>query len=269
MCCMVPCALSIAGSDSCGGAGIQADIKTMTALGVYAETVITAITAQNTRGVQAVEPSTPKLIADQMDCVFSDIVPDAVKIGMLPNASAVSTVAEKLVEWNAQHIVLDPVMVATTGASLSEDAAVKAMKESLVPLAEVITPNIIEASILSGNAIASKDDMVAAGIAICGKGSRATLVKGGHIEGCAEDVLVCATGEITWFRAERIETENTHGTGCTLSSAIASYLALGFNLETAIERAKHYLSGALIHDLDLGSGYGPVNHMWDLSRTNV
>lgn len=259
---MIPCALSIAGSDSSGGAGIQADIKTMEALGVYAETVITALTAQNTQGVQGILPIDDAFISQQIESVFSDIRPDAVKIGMLPNPDAVHAVARGLRAWEASHVVLDPVMVATTGASLSEDAAVQALKEELIPLAEVITPNIPEAQVLSGVSIKTKDDMVTAGIVLCRKGAHAVLVKGGHFTGCADDVLVMSEDDVTWFDEKHVKTQNTHGTGCTLSSAIASYLAKGMPLSKAVERAKRYLTGALIHDLELGKGYGPVNHMW-------
>ena len=259
---MIPCALSIAGSDSSGGAGIQADIKTMEALGVYAETVITALTAQNTQGVQGVMPVESSFISKQIDSVFSDIQPHAVKIGMIPNADAVHAVARGLRAWEASHVVLDPVMVATTGASLSEDSAVQALKEELIPLAEVVTPNIPEAQALSGVTITAREDMVTAGIVLCKRGARAVLVKGGHLAGCADDVLVMSEEEVIWFSEKRVKTQNTHGTGCTLSSAIAAYLAKGLSLEEAVERAKRYLTGALIHDLDLGKGFGPVNHMW-------
>ncbi|CCY04994.1 phosphomethylpyrimidine kinase [Eggerthella sp. CAG:1427] len=259
---MIPCVLSIAGSDSSGGAGIQADIKAMTALGVYAETVITALTAQNTQGVQGVLPTPPEFISQQIESVFSDIRPDAVKIGMLPNEESVCAVARALRGWQAEHVVLDPVMVATSGASLSEDGAVSALKKELIPLAEVITPNIPEAQALSGVPIETEDDMVAAGVVLCNRGAKAVLVKGGHLQTCADDVLVMSEDDTEWFRASRVKTNNTHGTGCTLSSAIAAYLAKGLPLAEAVARAKRYLTGALIHDLDLGEGSGPVNHMW-------
>lgn len=268
---MVPCALSIAGSDSSGGAGIQADIKTMTALGVYAETVIAALTAQNTQGVQGVVPIEPDFVTKQIKSVFSDITPHAVKIGMLANEEIVRAVARELRDWNAQHVVLDPVMVATTGASLSKTEAVRAIQEELIPLAEVITPNIPEAEALSGIAISSKEDMKQAARTLCRAGARAVLVKGGHLPTCADDVLVVVNDSLSatsddmksyWFEAQRIDTQNTHGTGCTLSSAIASFLARGYSLIDAVRQAKQYLSGALAHDLNLGIGYGPVNHMW-------
>lgn len=268
---MIPCALSIAGSDSSGGAGIQADIKAMTELGVYAETVIAALTAQNTQGVQGVLPVEPAFVLQQIDSVFSDIAPHAVKIGMLANEEIVRTVAQGLRNWGARHVVLDPVMVATTGASLSKTEAVQAMQEELIPLAEVITPNIPEAEALSGIVISSKADMEQAARTLCHAGARAVLVKGGHLPTCADDVLVVVDEsdnvnfndpKIYWFEAQRVDTQNTHGTGCTLSSAIASFLARGFSLVDAVQEAKRYLLGALAHDLNLGKGYGPVNHMW-------
>lgn len=259
---MIPCAVSIAGSDSSGGAGIQADIKTMTALGVYAETVITALTAQNTQGVQGVVATSPEFVTAQMDSVFSDIRPHAVKIGMLPNDAVVTAVAGSLRKWKAHRIVLDPVMVATSGAALSEDAAVRAMVEQLMPLAEVVTPNVPEAEVLANKPIASKADMEAAAYAICEQGAKAVLIKGGHLGESADDVLLVQGCAPLWLSAPRVETVNTHGTGCTLSSAIAAYCAKGFSLEDAVRAAKQYLTGALMHDLKLGSGYGPVNHMW-------
>lgn len=263
---MISRALTIAGSDSSGGAGIQADIKTMTALGVYAQSVVTALTAQNTMGVQGVAATDPAFVTQQMDSVFADIVPQAVKIGMLPNAQVVHAVAEGLVRWQAPNVVLDPVMVATSGAALSEDAAVRALEEELLGLACVITPNIPEAKVLSGREISSKDDMLQAAQALCDQGVAAVLVKGGHLAQCADDVLVTRDGIVEWFCTSRVDTENTHGTGCTLSSAIASYLARGCGLVDAVGKAKEYLTGALEHDLGLGKGHGPVNHLWDLRR---
>ncbi len=255
------CALTIAGSDSSGGAGIQADIKTMTALGVYAESVITALTAQNTLGVDGVVATEPAFIRQQMDSVFSDIRPDAVKIGMLPTAGAVRAVAEGLRAWDAPFVVLDPVMVATSGAALSEGGAVAALDE-LLPLAYVATPNIPEAEVLSGMRIESRQDMLQAARAILeAKGCGAVLVKGGHLAGTASDVLVERSGAETWFETERIETKNTHGTGCTLSSAIASYLAKGKNLQDAVRLAKDYLTRAIKANPGLGQGHGPVNHL--------
>ena len=256
-------ALTIAGSDSSGGAGIQADIKTMMANGVYAQSALTALTAQNTTGVQGVEGVAPEFVTAQIESVYSDIRPDAVKIGMLPSAAVVRAVAGALVAAGARHVVLDPVMVATSGSSLASSESVQAMAECLIPLAEVVTPNIPEAEVLSGMSIATKDDMVAAGRAMCEKGCHAALVKGGHSVEDANDVLVCASGEVTWFNGVRIQTENTHGTGCTLSSAIAANLAKGLPLVAAIEEAKRYITGALEHDLHLGKGSGPLNHAWN------
>lgn len=256
------CALTIAGSDSSGGAGIQADIKTMSALGVYAESVITALTAQNTLGVQGVEPTSPTFVRAQMDSVFADIRPDAVKIGMLANAQIVHAVAAGLKAHKARNIVVDPVMVATSGDALAEDSTVAALDE-LLGIAALATPNIPEAEVLSGMHIQSKEDMAEAAKRICeSKDCPAVLVKGGHLDKVADDVLATASGEEIWFSHERIATENTHGTGCTLSSAIASYLALGENLPDAINLAKEYLTGALANDPHLGHGHGPVNHLW-------
>ena len=256
------CALTIAGSDSSGGAGIQADIKTMSALGVYAESVITALTAQNTLGVQGVEPTSPTFVRAQMDSVFADIRPDAVKIGMLANAQIVHAVAAGLKAHQARNIVVDPVMVATSGDALAEDSTVAALDE-LLSIAALATPNIPEAEVLSGMYIQSREDMTEAAKRICEtKTCPAVLVKGGHLDKVADDVLVTASGEEIWFSHERIATENTHGTGCTLSSAIASYLALGKNLPDAINLAKEYLTGALANDPHLGHGHGPVNHLW-------
>lgn len=259
---MMKVALTIAGSDSSGGAGIQADIKTMTALGVMAESVIAALTAQNTLGVQGVVATEPAFVELQMESVFSDIRPDAVKIGMLPTAEVVQAVARGLRRFEADHVVLDPVMVATSGAALSEDAAVRALTEELLPLAEVVTPNIPEAEVLSGMSIATKDDMLAATYAIQRLGASAVLVKGGHLTDDADDVLLMSDGELVWFAQERIDTPNTHGTGCTLSSAIAAWLARGYDLAEAVRRAKFYLTGALRHDQNFGAGSGPVNHLW-------
>lgn len=256
-------ALTIAGSDSSGGAGIQADIKTMSALGVYAESVITALTAQNTTGVQGVAATEPEFILLQMESVFSDIRPDAVKIGMLPTAEAVRAVARGLQRFEAQNVVLDPVMVATSGAALSGASAVEALLE-LLPQATVVTPNIPEAEVLSGVRIAAKEDMLAAAYAIQKKGAQAVLVKGGHLTGEADDALLEPDGTVTWLSAERVETKNTHGTGCTLSSAIASYLAKGESLKRAVALAKQYLTQAIKENPGLGKGNGPVNHLFGI-----
>ena len=256
-------ALTIAGSDSSGGAGIQADIKTMTANGVFAMSAITALTAQNTTGVTAIFDTTPQFLAQQLDAVFTDIYPDAVKIGMVSSAPLIDTIAERLHFYGAKHIVVDPVMVATSGAKLLQDDAVQALTEKLLPLAEVLTPNIPEAEILSGMTIANAADMEAAARTISELYGCAVLCKGGHQINDADDLL-WRGGTGKWFKGKRIANPNTHGTGCTLSSAIASNLAKGFDLDTAVERAKAYISGALGAMLDLGRGSGPMNHMFDL-----
>ena len=252
-------ALTIAGSDSSGGAGIQADIKTMTAHGVYAMSAVTALTAQNTTGVKSIFEVPPAFLADQLDCVFTDIPPDAVKIGMVSNKELIETIAEKLSEYGAKNIVLDPVMVATSGASLSSESAVTALKERLLPNCTVVTPNLFEAEILSGLKIRSKIDMEQAAQVILGAYGCAVLLKGGHSGSDADDLLYQHSGP-TWFHAGRIETKNTHGTGCTLSSAICSNLAKGFDLNTSVKKAKRYITGALEANLDLGIGSGPLNH---------
>jgi hydroxymethylpyrimidine/phosphomethylpyrimidine kinase len=256
-------ALTIAGSDSSGGAGIQADIKTMSALGVYAESVVTALTAQNTMGVQGVVATDPDFVLLQMESVFSDICPNAVKIGMLPTAEVVRAVGQGLQRFDAQNVVLDPVMVATSGAALSEAPAVQALFDLLVR-ASVVTPNIPEAEVLSDMRIETKEDMLAAAKAIQLKGAQAVLVKGGHLAEEADDVLLEANGAVTWLSAQRVETKNTHGTGCTLSSAIASYLAKGETLKHAVAFAKRYLTEAIQSNPGLGKGNGPVNHLFAL-----
>ncbi len=252
-------ALTIAGSDSSGGAGIQADIKTMTANGVFAMSAVTALTAQNTTGVTAILESDPEFLAQQLDCIFTDIFPDAVKIGMVSSSALIAVIAEKLTQYQANHIVLDPVMVATSGAKLISDDAIAVLTEKLIPLAEVITPNIPEAEILSGMKIQTAADIELAAKKISELYGCAVLLKGGHSVNDANDYLYSA-GYCRTFQGKRIDNPNTHGTGCTLSSAIASNLAKGFSLSEAIERAKLYISGALEAMLDLGKGSGPMNH---------
>ena len=256
-------ALTIAGSDSSGGAGIQADIKTMTAHGVYAMSAITALTAQNTTGVKSILESTQEFLAAQLDCVFTDIFPDAVKTGMVSSIPLIEVIADKLSEYGARNIVVDPVMVATSGDRLISEDAVGALKELLLPLATVLTPNIPEAELLSGEEITDAAGMERAARAISEKYGCAVLCKGGHQVNDADDLL-WRGGEGRWFRGRRIATSNTHGTGCTLSSAIASELAKGLELDAAVERAKAYISGALGAMLDLGRGSGPMDHMFDL-----
>ena len=257
-------ALTIAGSDSSGGAGIQADIKTMTANGVYAMSAITALTAQNTTGVTGIMEVTPEFLAKQLDCIFTDIFPDAVKTGMVSSSGLIRTIAAKLKEYNAKNLVIDPVMVATSGARLISEEAVETLKSELLPLATVITPNIPEAEVLSGLQIKSEEDMVTAAKKINDIYGVAVLLKGGHSLNDANDLLYDGT-ESTWFHGKRIDNPNTHGTGCTLSSAIASNLAKGHDLKTSVKAAKNYISGALAAGLDLGKGSGPMNHAFAIS----
>lgn len=258
-------ALTIAGSDSCGGAGIQADIKTMTMNGVYAMSAVTALTAQNTTGVRAIVNSTPEFLKAQIDAVFEDIYPDAVKIGMVSSVELIKVIAERLIFFGAKNIVVDPVMVATSGSSLIGDGAVDALKNELLPLARVITPNIPEAEVLSGIKILASDDMIKAAEIISDEFGCAVLCKGGHSLNDANDLLF-ENGDYKWFNGRRIDNPNTHGTGCTLSSAIASYLAKGFDLSTSIIKAKEYITGALSDMLDLGKGSGPINHFFNLKQ---
>ena len=256
--------LTIAGSDSSGGAGIQADIKTMLANGVYAMSAITALTAQNTTGVKSIMEVTPEFLGDQLDCIFTDIRPDAVKIGMVSSTGLIHKIAEKLNEYHAKNIVVDPVMVATSGAKLISDDAIGTLKEVLFPLACVLTPNIPEAEVLADMRVKSEEDMIEAARRISENYQCAVLCKGGHQLNDANDLLY-RDGSYRWFYGKRIENPNTHGTGCTLSSAIASNLAKGYSLDESVERAKNYISGALSAMLDLGKGSGPMDHGYDLS----
>ena len=255
-------ALTIAGSDSSGGAGIQADIKTMITNGVYAMSAITALTAQNTTGVTGIMEVTPEFLGEQMDNIFTDIRPDAVKIGMASSVALIEKIAEKLKEYQAENIVVDPVMVATSGAKLISDDAIGTLKECLFPLATVLTPNIPEAKVLSDMDITTAEEMVEAAKKISETYHCAVLLKGGHQLNDANDLLY-RDGGYRWFNGKRIDNPNTHGTGCTLSSAIASNLAKGYDLDTAVEQAKAYISGALAAMLDLGAGSGPMNHAFE------
>ena len=255
-------ALTIAGSDSSGGAGIQADLKTMIANGVYAMTAITALTAQNTTGVQGIFEVTPEFLEQQIDSVFTDIRPDAVKIGMVSSVGLIESITKKLKQYEAENIVVDPVMVATSGSRLISEDAIGALKELLLPMATVLTPNIPEAEVLSGMEVKTADDMIAAAKYISETYHCAVLCKGGHQLNDANDLLY-RNGDYKWFNGKRIDNPNTHGTGCTLSSAIASNLAKGYDLDTAVERAKAYISGALAAMLDLGQGSGPMDHGFD------
>ena len=261
-------ALTIAGSDSSGGAGIQADIKTMTANGVYAMSAVTALTAQNTTGVYGILESTPEFLASQLDCIFTDIFPDAVKTGMVSSTGLIEVIADKLKQYKAKNIVVDPVMVATSGSRLISQEAVDALKALLLPLATVLTPNIPEAEVLSGLTISGPADMEKAAQAIGEAYGCAVLCKGGHDLNDANDLL-WRDGTCKWFHGRRIDNPNTHGTGCTPSSAIASNLAKGYDLDTAVERAKAYLSGALAAMLDLGAGQGTMDHLFDLKGEYV
>lgn len=256
-------ALTIAGSDSSGGAGIQADIKTMMANGVYAMSAVTALTAQNTTGVAAIMEAEPDFLGQQLDCIFTDIRPDAVKIGMVSSPGLIEVIAEKLEQYSAGNIVLDPVMVATSGARLISGDAVEKLKMKLLPAADILTPNIPEAEVLSGRNISSREEMENAAEQIGKEYGCAVLLKGGHDLNDANDYLF-QNGRGRWFCGQRIHNPNTHGTGCTLSSAIASNLAKGFPLEEAVERAKEYISGALGAMLDLGRGSGPMDHGFDV-----
>lgn len=254
--------LTIAGSDSSGGAGIQADLKTIIAHRLFGESVITALTAQNTTGVFGVMDVDPAFVGAQMDAVFDDIRPDAVKIGMVSSAQIINVIAERLRFHQARNVVVDPVMVATSGSRLIEQQAVDALVSNLVPLADVITPNMPEAEVLCGFPVADDEGMMQAAKLLSGKTNGAVLVKGGHRADTADDLLVLPDGRHAWLRAKRIATGNTHGTGCTLSSAIASGLAQGNGIEQAVRRAKGFVRGALSTGLDLGQGSGPLDHMW-------
>jgi len=256
-------ALTIAGSDSCGGAGIQADIKTMTMNGVYAMSAITALTAQNTTGVRAIQETTPEFLKQQLDAIFEDIFPDAVKIGMVSSSELICVIADRLKYYKAKNVVVDPVMVATSGSALMKTDAVQTLVKELLPIAALVTPNIPEAQVLSGLTIETKEDMVTVAKQIGDSYCCAVLLKGGHSINDANDLLY-ANGEAVWFEGKRINNSNTHGTGCTLSSAIAANLAKGFTLAESVQRAKDYISGALAAMLDLGQGSGPINHAFML-----
>ncbi len=257
-------ALSIAGSDSSGGAGIQADIKTMTMNGVFAMSAVTALTAQNTTGVRGILDSTPEFLRQQLDAVFEDIFPDAVKIGMVSSPELAQVIAERLRHYGAKNIVVDPVMVATSGSALAKSGAIEVLAREVFPISAVVTPNVPEAQALSGMEITSRQDMEDAARRIGEEYGCSVLLKGGHSVNDADDLLY-SNGGITWFHGRRIDNPNTHGTGCTLSSAIAANLAKGFDLPESVKRAKEYISGALAAMLDLGTGSGPMDHAFNLS----
>jgi len=256
-------ALSIAGSDSSGGAGIQADLKTMTMNGVFAMSAVTALTAQNTLGVTGIIEVSPEFLQKQIDAVFEDIRPDAVKIGMVSSSPLIETIANRLSFYKAKNIVVDPVMIATSGSRLMAEDSINSLKEKLLPIASLVTPNIPEAEELSGIEIHSKEDMEKAAEIISENYSCSVLIKGGHSISDANDFLF-EKGKTHWFYGKRINNPNTHGTGCTLSSSIASNLAKGYDMYTSVGLAKSYVSDALSAMLDLGKGSGPMNHAFDL-----
>jgi hydroxymethylpyrimidine/phosphomethylpyrimidine kinase len=294
---MMKTVLTIAGSDCSGGAGIQADIKTITAHKMYAMSAITALTAQNTMGVYGVQETTPEFLGKQLDCIFNDIRPDAVKIGMVASAALIEVIAERLEVHKAKNIVVDTVMVSTSGSKLLRDDAIERLIQRLLPLAAIITPNIPEAEVLCGFKIITNGDMIKAAekisVMLCANkrfktvndgetrneepnddiALQSILIKGGHLKDAADDLLYVQTGKeqysvpppkIYWFRSERVETPNTHGTGCTLSSAVACNLSAGYSIEESVRHAKDYVWGALKDGLDLGVGNGPLNHMYNL-----
>ncbi|RHV03585.1 bifunctional hydroxymethylpyrimidine kinase/phosphomethylpyrimidine kinase [Firmicutes bacterium OM07-11] len=261
-------ALSIAGSDSSGGAGIQADIKTMTANGVYAMTAITALTAQNTTGVTGIMEVTPEFLAQQLDSIFTDIRPDAVKIGMVSSSALIHVIAEKLKEYKAENVVVDPVMIATSGSKLISDDAIETLKTCLMPLSSILTPNIPEAEVLAEMKVETEEEMILAAKKISETFHCAVLCKGGHQLNDANDLLY-RDGEYKWFHGKRIQNPNTHGTGCTLSSAIASNLAKGYSMDESVKRAKDYISEALEAMLDLGKGSGPMKHCFNITGKYV
>ncbi|MCI6898168.1 MAG: bifunctional hydroxymethylpyrimidine kinase/phosphomethylpyrimidine kinase [Prevotella sp.] len=259
------CALTIAGSDSCGGAGVQADIKTMSALGVYAASAITSVTVQNTLGVQAIQAIQPEIVAGQIQAVMDDIKPTAIKVGMVNDQATILAIADTLRQYSPQKLVVDPVMVSTSGSMLMQKDALGTFCSRLLPMATLLTPNIPEAEVLSNLSIRSIDDMDAAGRSILALGCKAVLIKGGHLEGRKVDKLYLPNGEVCSFVHEAIATRNTHGTGCTLSSAIAAFMARGLALADAVAQAKTYLSQALEagKDVHIGEGHGPVNHLFN------
>ena len=260
---MIKTALTIAGSDCSGGAGVQADLKTMSALGVFGMSVIVSVVAENTARVISIEDISPKVIEDQIDAVFEDIPPDAVKVGMLSTPACMEAVAGKLRQYRPAHIVVDPVMYAKNGSPLMQESSIDTLIQTVIPAATLLSPNVPEAEKIAGMKIVTPEDMQEAARAIYRMGAGAVLVKGGHYIGDARDILFDGTGFHTYVE-KRIDTKNTHGTGCTLSSAIASYLALGEPLPEAVGKAKAYVTGAIEHALPLGKGCGPTNHFFRL-----
>ena len=259
--------LTIAGSDSIGGAGIQADIKTMTALGVYGMTAITSLTAQNTTGVKNIIEVSKEFLSDQLDMIINDIYPNAVKTGCISSPLLIIEVVDKIKKYNLKNIIVDPVIFSKSGVKLIQDEAIVEMKKELISLANLITPNILELEIISDNKIKNTNDMIYASKSTYEKYGCAVLCKGGHGINDGEDLLYNEKG-VKWFKTKRIETNNLHGTGCTLSSGIASFLALGFSIEDSIFKAKEYLTGCLENAVKLGKGFGPVNHCFKISMNN-
>jgi hydroxymethylpyrimidine/phosphomethylpyrimidine kinase len=267
-----PTVLTIAGSDSSGGAGVQADIKTISSLGAYACSAITAITAQNTLGVRSIQGISPSILKDQIETVFEDLVIDAVKTGMLYNSESIEVISECLARFRPRFFVLDPVMVSTSGSKLITDDAIQAVQQLLFPLATLVTPNIAEVEIFTGVKISSPEGMQAAAEVMLQKGCNAVLIKGGHLSGNKSVDMLFEKGKNgSEIHSPFIETKNTHGTGCTLSAAIASYLALGKNLHEAFASAKDYIAHALYagKDVEVGKGHGPVNHFFDPKRCTI
>ena len=261
-----PIVLSIAGSDSSGGAGIQADLKAISALGAYAATAITAITVQNTMGVLAIHAIPPEYVKGQIEAVMDDLSPDAIKIGMINDINIVRVIAECICKYNPKHVVFDPVMVSTSGSKLIEDEAIKVLTEELMPLTDLITPNLDEVNVLTGKKIQNLTEMKTAARKLLEFGSKAVLVKGGHLEGSEMyDVLQLKSNEEPIiFTSKHIDSKNVHGTGCTLSSSIATFLALGYTMEQAVKLAKKYIDGAIEagKDIFIGHGNGPLNHFY-------
>lgn len=272
---MVKKALTIAGSDSSGGAGIQADLKTFSALGVYGMSVITSVTAQNTIGVIAVEDISVEGVSKQIDAIFSDIEVDAVKIGMVSNIKIIKKVVESIKKWNIKKIVLDPVMVSESGSILLQKDARSVLKRELIPLADLITPNLYEASLLLERSINTIKDMEMAAIDLKKLGCRSVMVKGGHLKSDSGKSMSQRAIDIYYdgkniyrYEEDRVNTENTHGTGCTYSSAIVSYLAKGLKMEEAIGQAKKYITAVIKNSIDIGQGPGPTNHFYYFWRNN-
>ena len=255
--------LTIAGTDPTGGAGAQADLKTFMAHKVYGMSIITALVAQNTLGVKDIMNVTPEFLKEQFQCVFEDIYPDAIKIGMVSETQLIHQIVEQLKKYQAKNIVVDPVMVSTSGSRLLADQALTALKEELILIADIITPNIPEAEVLVDHTITCHEDMILAAKEIRQWHHGDILIKGGHFEDRSDDLLYHGD-DVIWLKSEHINNPNTHGTGCTLSSAIAANLAMGDDMVTSVQKAKAYITGALKDGLDLGHGSGPLNHCWNL-----